>query len=58
MAKPVKYSELNQRLKQLRIHLLHFMLHKKAANNTRLFAYCKGGNFNINIWEWLGYFIC
>ena len=25
---------------------------------TRLFAYCKGGNFNIHIWEWFGYFIC
>ena len=24
----------------------------------RLFAYCKGGNFNIYIWAWLGYFIC
>ena len=25
---------------------------------NRLFAYCKGGNFNIHIWAWLGYFIC
>ena len=25
---------------------------------TRLFAYCKGGNFNIHIWEWFGYLIC
>ena len=25
----------------------------------RLFAYCKGGNFNIHIWaRWFGYFIC
>ena len=23
-----------------------------------LFAYCKGGNFNIHIWVWFGYFIC
>ena len=23
-----------------------------------LFAYCKGGNFNIHIWAWFGYFIC
>ena len=23
----------------------------------RLFAYCKGGNFNIHIWAWFGYFI-
>ena len=25
---------------------------------TWLFAYCKGGNLNIHIWVWLGYFIC
>ena len=23
-----------------------------------LFANCKGGNFNIHIWVWFGYFIC
>ena len=22
---------------------------------NRLFAYCKGGNFNIHIWAWFGY---
>ena len=25
---------------------------------NRLFAYCQGGNFNIHIWVWFGYFIC
>ena len=25
---------------------------------NRLFAYCKGGNFNIHIWAWFGYSIC
>ena len=25
---------------------------------TWLFSYCKGGNFNIHIWAWFGYFIC
>ena len=25
---------------------------------NRLLAYCKGGNFNIHIWAWFGYFIC
>ena len=25
---------------------------------NRLFAYCKGGNFNIYIRAWFGYFIC
>ena len=25
---------------------------------TSLFAYCKGGNFNIHIWVCFGYFIC
>ena len=25
---------------------------------NRLFAYCKGGNFNIHIWACFGYFIC
>ena len=29
-----------------------------ASLINRLFAYCKGGNFNIHIWAWLGYFIC
>ena len=24
---------------------------------TWLFAYCKGGNFNIHIWAWLGYLL-
>ena len=24
---------------------------------TWLFLYCKGGNFNIHIWVWFGYFI-
>ena len=23
-----------------------------------LFGFCKGGNFNIHIWAWFGYFIC
>ena len=23
-----------------------------------LFALCKGGNFNIHIWAWFGYFPC
>ena len=22
------------------------------------FGFCKGGNFNIHIWVWFGYFIC
>ena len=22
------------------------------------FGVCKGGNFNIHIWAWFGYFIC
>ena len=25
---------------------------------NRLFAYCKGGNFNIHIWAWIGYYFC
>ena len=25
---------------------------------NRLFAYCKGGNFNVHIWAWFGYSIC
>ena len=25
---------------------------------NRIFSYCKGGNFNIQIWAWFGYFIC
>ena len=25
---------------------------------NRLFACCKGGNFNVHIWAWFGYFIC
>ena len=28
------------------------------ASINRLYAYCKGGNFNIHIWAWFGYFIC
>ena len=31
---------------------------EKAIDITWLFAYCKGGNFNIHIWTWFGYFIC
>ena len=23
-----------------------------------LLGYCKGGNFNIHIWAWFGYFKC
>ena len=30
----------------------------KNRSIIRLFAYCKGGNFNIHIWAWFGYFIC
>ena len=30
----------------------------KDVRINRLFAYCKGGNFNIHIWAWFGYFIC
>ena len=35
--------------------------HKKVARDkgiTWLFAYCKGGNFNIHIWVRFGYFVC
>ena len=32
--------------------------HFRSKYITCLFAYCKGGNFNIHIWVWLGYFIC
>ena len=31
---------------------------KNMRSITELFALCKGGNFNINIWAWFGYFIC
>ena len=30
----------------------------KYYNINRLFAYCKGGHFDIHIWVWFGYFIC
>ena len=30
---------------------------QKLKDINRLFAYCKGGNFNIHIWAWFGYFI-
>ena len=30
----------------------------KWVGIKRLFAYCKGGNFNSHIWAWFGYFIC
>ena len=30
----------------------------KFLRINRLFAYCKGGNFNIHIWAWFGYYIC
>ena len=29
----------------------------KTNSINRLFAYCKGYNFNIHIWAWFGYFI-
>ena len=31
-----------------------FLIFRLGIN--RLFAYCKGGNFNIHIWAWFGYF--
>ena len=30
----------------------------KSLSINRLFPYCKGGNFNIHIWAWFGYFFC
>ena len=30
----------------------------QVSGITWLFAYCKGGNFNIHIWAWFGYLIC
>ena len=24
----------------------------------KLFAFCKGGNFNVHIWAWFDHFIC
>ena len=36
-------------------HSILIMLNISCIN--RLFAYCKGGNFNIHIWAWFGYFI-
>ena len=43
-------------------HAVMQMYHNKAlyytVSITWLFAYCKGGNFNIHIWAWFGYFIC
>ena len=35
-------------------HLHIGLLYKEIE----LFALCKGGNFNIHIWAWFGYFIC
>ena len=34
----------------LSLHLVIFII--------ELFALCKGGNLNIHIWAWFGYFIC
>ena len=31
---------------------------ERVISINTLFAYCKGGNFNIHIWAWFGYFIC
>ena len=30
----------------------------KNIRIIELFVLCKGGNFNIHIWAWFGYFIC
>ena len=35
-----------------------FALSACTCGINRLFTYCKGGNFNIHIWAWFGYFIC
>ena len=29
-----------------------------AAADVEKLYYCKGGNFDIHIWAWFGYFIC
>ena len=50
----------------LSLSLSHTNAHNKQLNEiylggisiNRLFAYCKGGNFNIYIWAWFGYFNC
>ena len=42
----------------LSIMLLFLVKHVTRTYINRLFAYCKGGNFNIHIWAWFGYFIC
>ena len=38
--------------------ILEHLIHQLRTNITWLFVYCKGGNFNIHIWVWFGYFIC
>ena len=37
------------------VYMKHVL--RKSGCITRLFAYCKGGNFNIHIWALFGYFI-
>ena len=34
-----------------------FQVNNDESGINRLFAYCKGGSFNIHIWAWFGYFI-
>ena len=33
------------------------LLVEYGNNYIELFSHCKGGNFNIHIWAWFGYFI-
>ena len=62
-----KYNNLfgDYNLTPLDMHSILFQVYRIVSNQredpisiTWLFSYCKGGNFNIHIWVWFGYFTC
>ena len=53
MCQFLKYVQLKSRREGERLRRLC-----RRVGIIELFALCKGGNFNIHIWVWFGYFIC
>ena len=55
--------DVKQQNKQTNDRLTQILIQCISPKHIRLslmegFALCKGGNCNIHIWAWFGYFIC
>ena len=58
---PCQKSIATDRFKKILVYIQvrqHLLMKHVVFIDLQVFAYCKGGSFNIHIWAWFGYSIC